>query len=254
MVDRVTVEVRWHKLCDMNTLSPEGLARLLGVSRRRVLAAASRLCVGTRRANGRWSFTADEIEQLRAAIGEHPPVPGLSPTEAQVLAELARRPRGMVSARALARSCGLSPATAAKAVTRLGSCGLVIASQKTVALGRAVRVATLHANRRHPDWPTLVPLLAAVRPPARQPPDRAAPVPYAVKHAFWNVPADRLASLTPASDGRAIAARAITCGDLQLLSYAAGVLAPADWSSAARLRRLDPDQRQLAENLAAAAG
>jgi DNA-binding MarR family transcriptional regulator len=235
----------------MNTYSSNGVAVTLGVSRRRVMAAADRGSIGTW--NGRRRvFTEEDVTLLREQLGSAPVVASLSRGEVAVLAELSRRPCGLVSARAVARACGLSPATAAKAVRSLVAEGLVVESESVVALGRARRVRSLHANVRHPDWGSLLPLLRHAVPAARPGPSPVEPVPAHVRHAFWNVGDDTLSRVTPVTDGPFIATRALTTGDPDLLAYAAATVDPASWRRASRARGLADEQRALAASLAGA--
>lgn len=224
---------------------------MLGVSRRRVTAAADRLGVGTVKGTRRL-FTEDDVTALREALGATLDIPSLSRAESLVLAELSRRPRGLVSARAVARACGLSPTTAAKAIRSLISIGLVVEREETVALGRATVVRSLHVNVRHPQWGQLLPALRGITPPNRPAPSPAAPLPAYVRHAFWNVDGATLRRLTPRVDGAFIAARALTTDDPQLLAYATATVSAAAWKQAATTRGLNDEQRAFARNLACA--
>lgn len=109
----------------------------------------------------------------------------------------------------------------------------------------------IHANRTHPRWPELAPVLARVRPPkpelAAEPPHR---LPRRIGHLFWNAP---LARIDLRTDGAYVARRVLLHGDAPALAWAATALTPADWRAAARGRGIDPRSRALAENLAAAA-
>ena len=235
----------------MNTYSPNDVAVLLGVSRRRVMAAADRGGIGTSAARRR-VFTDEDVTLLREQLGSAPVVASLSRSEVAVLAELSRRPCGLVSARAVARACCLSTATAAKAVHSLVAAGLVVEREQVVALGRARRVRSLHANVRHPQWGDLLPVLRHAVPPARPGPSPSERVPAHLWHAFWNVDDDALSRVTAAADGQFIATRALTTGDLDLLAYAAATVAPASWKRAGQARGLTGEQRALASSLAGA--
>jgi len=132
--------------------TPEQVARRLGTSRRRVVSAARRLGVG-RAASGGWLFSAGDEAALRAELGVDAGGP-LPRSQMRVLAELSLRPRGLVSARAVAEACGLAPATASAAVKALLADGFIV-----------VRDGALHADVLHPRWLELRPLLREVRPP-----------------------------------------------------------------------------------------
>lgn len=233
----------------MNTYTPSVVAALLGVSRRRIVAASERSGIGTMKGRRRL-FTDTDVSLLREELGSAPVIESLSRSELVALAELSRRPCGLVSARAVARACGLSPATAAKAVHRLVAVGLVVERDEVVALGRARRVRSLHANVRHPQWGSLLPVLRQVVNPVMPVPSPSERVPAHVRHAFWNVDDDVLAGVTPATDGPFIAARALTTGDLDLLAFAAATVPRAAWTQAGRARGLTSEQRTLAHNLA----
>src|SRR5262245_5417363 len=99
------------------TATAEQVARRLGTSRRRIVAAAGRLRVG-RIVAGHWAFSDAEQERLAAELGVDAGGP-LPRSQMRVLAELSLRPRGLVSARAVAQACGLAPATASAAVKAL---------------------------------------------------------------------------------------------------------------------------------------
>ncbi|NUO60190.1 MAG: MarR family transcriptional regulator [Hamadaea sp.] len=132
--------------------TPEQVARRLGTSRRRVVSAARRLGVGRLDASG-WLFSLEDEEALRAELGVDAGGP-LPRSQMRVLAELSLRPRGLVSARAVAEACGLAPATASAAVKALLAAGFIV-----------VRDGAMHADVLHPRWLELRPLLREVRPP-----------------------------------------------------------------------------------------
>ena len=130
----------------------EQVARRLGTSRRRIVAAAGRLGVG-RVVAGHWAFSAADQEKLAVELGVDAGGP-LPRSQMRVLAELSLRPRGLVSARAVAQACGLAPATASAAVKALSEAGFIV-----------VRHGALHADVLHPRWLELRPLLRQVRQP-----------------------------------------------------------------------------------------
>jgi hypothetical protein len=131
----------------------EQVARRLGTSRRRVVAAAARLRVG-RTVAGHWAFSAADQERLAGELGVDAGGP-LPRSQMRVLAELSLRPRGLVSARAIAQACGLAPATASSAVKALSEAGFIV-----------VRHGALHVDVLHPRWLELRPLLRQMRQPA----------------------------------------------------------------------------------------
>lgn len=233
----------------MDRHTPSEVARRLGVSRRRVTSAAARDGIGVVTGNRRL-FTDSDVSRLRDRLGRSPMVPSLSRSEVVVLAELSRRPRGLVSARAVARACGVSPTTAVKAIHSLVAAGLVMERDEVVALGRARRVRSLHANVRHPEWGALLPVLRQVSMPETSRASASAPIPAHLRHVFWNVDDVTLAGITPGEDGPFIASRALTTGDPDLLAFAVATVPRSAWTSAGRLRGLTDEQRAFASNLA----
>jgi MarR family len=130
----------------------EQVARRLGTSRRRIVAAAGRLGLG-RMVAGHWSFSSADVQRLSGALGVDAGGP-LPRSQMRVLAELSLRPHGLASARAVAQACGLAPATASAAVKALSAAGFIV-----------VRHGALHADVLHPRWLELRPLLRQVRQP-----------------------------------------------------------------------------------------
>lgn len=131
----------------------EQVARRLGTSRRRVVAAAARLRIG-RIVAGHWAFSDAEQDRLETELGVDSGGP-LPRSQMRVLAELSLRPRGLESARAIGVACGLAPATASAAVKALSAAGYIV-----------VRDGALHADVLHPRWLELRPLLRQIRQPA----------------------------------------------------------------------------------------
>lgn len=237
------------KLCDMDTLSPGQVAATLGTSRKRVTAAAERLGLGNRTSAGWIRFTQDDLIRLQAHLGVRERVIGLSTTESQVLATLARRPRGAVSRRAVATMSGLSPTTASKAINALISQSLVYEREETRALSQARNVTVIYANRQHPQWHRLNAELDHITPPHRVV-SGSTTVPSYLRHAFWNLDDTTMRSLRADTDGPYIAARALSSVDPELLGWAAENLAATAWLSAAQGRGRTPADRALAINLA----
>lgn len=235
----------------MNTYSPTQVAERLGTSRRRVSRAAQ-LAGLAREGESRVRYSEDDFAALARRLGVSRQVTGLTRIEALVLAELARRPSGLVSHRAIARACSISTASASKAVRSLMHKGLVTETRKTVALGRAREVAIVKANVSHPDWTRLLSELQLVVPADN---DGGAParLPDNVRHTFWNVDDQTFRHLDLCKDGSFIAARALSTGDANLMAFATSRLAAEAWLSVVNLRGLTPETRQSARNLAAAA-
>lgn len=233
----------------MNTYTSEQVAARLGTSRKRVHAAATSLgLVGDKRGE-RVRFTGEQASRLAAVLGVTPPVEGLTRTESLVLAVLSRRPLGLVSHRAVARACSVSPASAVKAVGSLQAKGLVTVEHAVRALGRAQEVTVIRANNLHPDWSRLLDHLQHVHPPVSRDTGTAR-LPASVRHAFWNVDDTTYRSLDIHKNGAYIADRALTTNDPNLLAYAAAHLDADAWQGAARARGRSVREKRLADNLA----
>jgi len=239
------------KLCIMNSYSPEQIAESLGTSRRRVVRAAEMSGVG-RRVGSRTRFSGADRATLAKKLGVTPRVEGLSRIEAVVLAELSRRPFGLVSHRAIARATSLAPASASKATKALLNKGLATETPTTVALGRAQMVNLVKANSSHPDWTRLLSQLAMVVPATETTPEPVR-LPDHVRHAFWNVDDEQFRKLDLAEDGPFIAARALSTNDPNLMAFAARHLRAEAWLKVMGLRGLSAETRQAARNFAAAA-
>lgn len=200
---------------------------------------------------GRVRLTPRQFEELEAQLGVLPRVDALGRAEARVLAALARAPRGLLSARAVARRAGVSPTAAVDAVRSLSSRGLVRTEREWVAAGRAHEASVIRADVTSPDWPSLAPRLAAVRFPAVPAPERPTRVPARLRHLFWNADPS---SLDLDAHGGYVAERLLSSGDLDGLAWGIKALTRDDWERAARNRGLPAQQRALARNAARSAG
>lgn len=236
----------------MDSTSPTAVAEELGTSVPRVLRAARRL--GLAPEDGSTApprLSTRDVDALRRRLGVQARIDGLTTPQVRALAALSRAPLGLRSLRAVARAAGLSPTAASRAVRVLVDQGLVQLRRQTVAEGRARETDVIHANRTHPRWPELAPMLARVQPPKREldaePPHR---LPRRIGHLFWNAP---LARIDLRTDGAYVARRVLLHGDAPALAWAATALTAADWRAAASGRGIDARSRALAENLAAAA-
>jgi DNA-binding MarR family transcriptional regulator len=235
----------------MDMLAAAEAARRLGTSLPRVLRAIDRLGLEVERGRGgRVRLSEQQLERLREELGVVPSVDGLSRVETQVLAALARAPRGLASVRAVARRAGVSPTSAADAVQSLEERGLVRRERAWVAAGRARQLELLRANLAAPEWPSLASLLAAVRLPAGRAPARPKRLPARLRHLFWNAEPERL---DLDRHGGYIAERLLSTEDLDGLAWGAQALSAEDWEQAARNRGLSAEQRALGRNLARAA-
>jgi DNA-binding Lrp family transcriptional regulator len=187
------------------------------------------------------------MRRLEGALGVVVRVEGLSRVETQTLAALARAPRGLTSARAVARRAGVSPTAASKAIAALMGRGLVRRDREWVAAGRARSVDVIRASVMAPDWHRLAPALAQVRLPMGPAPERPTRIPDRLAHLFWDADPHQLA---PGVHGAYVADRLISTGDLDGLAWGRDVLTSADWLKAARDRGLTARERALALNLA----
>jgi hypothetical protein len=236
----------------MDTISAGEAARRLSTSLPRVLRTIERLGLDVdRRGGGRVRLSKSQLERLRSELGVVPSIDGLSRIETQVLAALARAPRGLAAVRAIARRAGVSPTAAAGALGSLAERGLVRREREWVAAGRAREVELVRANVTAPEWATLAPRLAAVRLPARRDPGRPGRLPARLRHLFWNADPSRL---DLHAHGGYIAERLLSSHDLDGLAWGAHALTASDWEQAARNRGLSDPERALARNLARSAG
>jgi len=229
-------------------------ARLLGTNVPRLLRTADRLGLHVQRVRHgrsiRIALSAEQVKRLRAHLGVLTSVPGLSRVETQVLAALARAPRGLLSARSVARRAGVSPTAATHALSALEERGLVRREREIAALGHAREIEPYRANVTTPEWAHLAPYLAHVRPPtSRQIVCQSRRVPPELSHLFWNTASSQL---DVERAGGYIARRLIQAGDLDGLAWGSEHLRSEDWQHAAMTRGLDPELRALASNLAEA--
>ena len=232
----------------MDSYSASDVSRLLGTNVPRVLRAFDRLGLPVRRRRGvRAQLTRAQVARLRDYLGAVAPAPGLSRVETQVLAALARAPRGLLSARSVARRAGVSPTAATRTLASLEDGGLVVRERQMAALGRAREVEVWRASFGTPAWLRLAPYLALVRAPVPAPPRHARRVPAELGHLFWNTARSQL-ELDRA--GGYVARRLIQAGDLDGLAWGAEHLRAEDWRHAAAARGLDPRMKALALNLA----
>lgn len=232
-------------------LSARQVAQAMHTSVPRVTRCIEALGLEVQRSSsGRLLLTESDLSSIRRHLGVAPHVPGLSRTEAKVLAALSRAPVGLASARAVARRSGVSPTAVAGALDSLLARGLVLEELRLVAAGRAREVRILRANVAAAEWPQLARALAAVESRAPPPPQPVKRVPPRLRHLFWNVAPGQLAT---DEHGPFVARRLLQAGDLEGLAWGAAHLAAGDWDHATRARALDPQRRALAANLAAAA-
>lgn len=229
-------------------ISAREAARRLGTTVPRVKRAIDRSGIrATKGPAGRVRLNHQQFERLRRQLGSDIEVPGLSRTEARVLAALSRAPRGLRSVRAVAARAGVSPTAAGRAVSELERRKLLTRERAWIAAGRAEQVELLTANVTSPAWSELAPRLARIEPPRRGRVLRHERVSAYLRHLFWNTASSQL------EVGRAggyIARRLVQTGDLDGLAWGADNLPAEAWREAATARGLQPAQRALATNLA----
>ena len=232
----------------MDTYSLAAAARLLGTSAPRVRRAVDRLgLAGGRDSVGVFHLTEQEVDKLARELGVTPAVPGLSRTEALVLAAVSRSPRGVASAREAARRAGVSPTAAGRALARLSARGIIAQTPMMLARGQASRVLVYRVRFGTNEWAALAPAVAKIRLPGHGGRRHAKTVPPHLRHLFWNTVPSQLDVSTSAGY---IARRLITADDPDGLAWGAANL-PADaWEHAAATRGLDPARQALARNLA----
>jgi hypothetical protein len=232
---------------DNNQMSARQVARTLGTSAPRVLRALAD--AGAAVAPGRRaSLGRGHLEQLRVRLGATPRVGELTRTETLVAAALARSPLGLASQRAVARSAGVSPTAAGRAIHRLRKQGLLCVEKRTLPGRAAHRASVIRADYASPAWQRAAEGLARVRPPrAERPEGRSQRVPANLDHLFWNT-ADSQKDVRRA--GGYIARRLLQAEDLEGLAWGASNLRAADWEHAANARGLPAALRSLAHNLA----
>ncbi len=230
----------------MNTYSGAEAARRLGTSIPRVVRCVQRLELDCRTPGRRLRITPGMLALIENELGRTPHASGLTPAHTQVLAALAKSPRGLASARVVAEEAGVAPATASRALEALEARNLVHREEATIAAGRPRRVELIHANRMAKEWQALAPELKRAR-PKRRPKKRDEVVPRRLRHLFWNTAPSQLV-VTHA--GPYIARRLLTSEDFDGLSWGARNLLPSDWRRAAEARGLDAPTRALALNLA----
>jgi hypothetical protein len=200
-----------------------------------------------RDASGVFHLTEQQVGDLAREVGVTPPLPGMSRTDAQVLAALSRSPRGVSSVREAARRAGVSPTAAGRAIARLTARGLITQTPMMLARGHASEVTVYRVRFGSAEWLSLAPAVARVRLPARDDRPHAKRVPPHLLHLFWNTAPAQLDVTTSAPY---IARRLITTSDPDGLAWGTANLPASAWEHAAATRGLEPAQRALAHNLA----
>ncbi|MHB8458260.1 MAG: MarR family transcriptional regulator, partial [Acidimicrobiales bacterium] len=165
-----------------------------------------------------------------------------------VLAALSRRPLGLRSVRAVARSASVSPATATSSLDRLQALGLVRRTIKRVVEGEVVDAPVWEVDWTSAKWlETRSVIRRVIVPRLTASPSTPKRVPRRLHHLFWN--ADPWA-LDVGRDADYLAARILASEDSEANAWMAAHL-PADAiSRAGRMRGIDTRRRDLSVNLA----
>ncbi len=231
------------------------IAHELGVSTDRVRRHIDRLGITSIRASESSARPITLVDargrtRLRDAIGPAPALAArldLSETDVRVAIAITHAPRGLTSARAVARRANVSPTSALRSIEQLRELGIVVSSTERIAFGTAKDVQILHLNRASQRAQHVARTIASTAPTRRDRPARHK-VPNELRHVFWNV-ADAQLSLPDSAPF--VARRLITSNDLDGLSWGTEHLDAAAWRHAAATRGLPPRRRRLAENVAA---
>ena len=162
----------------MDTYSLADAARRLGTSSPRVRRAVDRLGLPIEQdSSGVFHLTEEQVSELARELGVTPLIPGMSRTDAQVIAALSRSPRGVSSAREAARRAGVSPTAAGRALARLVAKGLITQTPIMLARGHASEVTVYQVRFGSDEWLALAPVVAKVQLPDRANRPRAKRVP-----------------------------------------------------------------------------
>lgn len=232
----------------MDTYSLAEAARRLGTSPPRIRRAVDRLGLPVEQdASGVFQLTKEQVSELARELGVTPPIPGMSRTDAQVLAALSRSPRGVSSAREVARRAGASPTAAGRALAHLAARDLITHTPLMLARGHASEVTVYQVRFGSDEWLALAPDVAKIHLPERASRPRAKRVPPHLRHLFWNTAP---AQLDVGTSAPYIARRLLTTFDPDGLAWGTVNLPASAWEHAAATRGLEPAERALAHNLA----
>ena len=232
-------------------LTTSEAARELGTSVPRILRAARGGQVASVRRGTRTLLTAQSVEELRRRWGWTPPHEELTREELLVLAALSRRPRGVRSARRVARYAGASPTTASATLRRLADRGFVERSTVTEVAGavRDVQVWLIRWDAQ--PWQRVAGEVGRVTlPTSPDGRDRDARVPSRLAHVFWNTD---VRELTVDDHAVLIAGRILRSADPEALAWMTRNVPPDAIADATRGRGLDRRSAALGRVLAGAA-
>lgn len=240
---------------DTYSVTAPQLARRLGVSLPRVhrLLDADGVAPAAGHGNKR-QVDRDAAARLLKRIGSVPRrVAGFDRVDMLVLAAVSRAGLGLESARAVARSAGVSPTTASKSLLLLEDQGLIERRQRRIVQGKPRTVDLWRSTLTGSEWtPEITEAISRVVLPEsgpERPLRRPRRVPARFTHLFWN--AD-LARLDPVRDSDFVAARLMAADDPDAWAWARSNLPKNSLCKAATLRGVTPRRRALIENLLSA--
>ena len=233
----------------MDTYTAGEVAEHLGVAPPTVRRTAERLHLRpTRTPGGHRRFTERQVGALVDTLGATPQVDDLAASEVKTLAALARHGLGLRSARAVARSSGLSPTTAGRCLDRLQRRELVEQIHTVGAEGRA-RDVTVWKLKVGPEWFRIAGAVARTIPPVAAPVPAPVRVPERLWHLFWNQDPARL---RVSEHGAFIAGRLLASDDVAAMAWAVGNLPTENLEAATRQRGMDRRTVALVRNAIAA--
>ena len=234
----------------MDTKTTGQVAAELGTTVPRVHRALTRLGIQPERTpGGHLKLNHDDLLQLTDELGRVPKIDGLRREQVLVLAALARRPIGLISARAAARAAGVSPTAASFALSSLAEQDYIEQVELTAVEGRVHSITLWRVKWTSAQWRGVAPLLArTVLPHANRVIPSNGLLPRRLAHLFWDVP--NPAAIDLRASGSTVANRILSSTDPQALSWAATGLSPSDLIAGAQFRNVDDRVRSLAQNLA----
>ena len=223
----------------------------LHVSVPRILRATRKGVVASVRRGNRTLLTQRAVQELRGLWGWTPRHDELTREELSVLAALSRRPRGVRSARRIARHAAISPTTVSAALRRLADRGFVERSTVTEVAG-AVRDVQVWLIRWDAwPWQRVAGDVGRVTlPTGTDARARDARVPSRLAHLFWNTD---VRDLTVDDHAVLIASRILRSADPEALAWMTRNLPPDAIADATRGRGLDRRSAALGRVLAGAA-
>jgi DNA-binding MarR family transcriptional regulator len=165
--------------------APE-VARELGISLPTLHRAASSLPGVQRDSRRRLRIGSAALVELRGRFGVLPRLEGLTRAQVQVLAALSRHPRGMVSAREVAKAARLSPTATSRALRVLEHQSLVTRLPTVLFDGRVRRRQVFAVNWHCPGWLAVAPIIGRVSLPEARRELRSGPrLPSRLAADFW---------------------------------------------------------------------